>query len=527
MVRFALPALLVVACFGCEEDPPPTEDGSAFESFEPGPVALRRLTRVQYARVVRDLFGPDVVVPDLAEPDVAQGGLLSVGASDTSFSARGVESLEDGAFAIAEQALATPESIERLVPCAPDGIVDSDCSAAFVRTLGLRAWRRPLTDDEVARIAGIADTAAEALDDFHAGLHYAVAALLQSPFFVFRAELELDGYELAARLSFFLWNAAPDDTLLAAAASGTLATDEGLRAQARRLLGSRRAREGVRNYFTEQLGLYRLDRLHKDPTLFEHFNTQLGPDAREETLRVIERIVFDDDTDFREVMTTRDTFLNPRLASLYGVPAPVRGGFGDARLPADGGRGGLLTQASFLNLQSHAVSSSATLRGAFVREVLLCQEIPAPPVNVDTSIPEPTGEKVTLRDRVEEHMGSESCAGCHRLTDPIGLGLENFDGIGRWRTHEYGGRIDPSGDLDSVPFDDALMLGTVVRDHPAFAPCVVRTLVRYATGRPEIPEELPALETLSERFADSGYRVKSLLEEIVLSPLFRRAGTPR
>jgi PAS domain-containing protein len=458
-----------------------------------------------------------------------------VGAADTTYSPRGVASMEDAALKIAEQVIENPQSRARLVPCAPSAAVDAACSRAVVRRLGRLAWRRPLTDAELERVAGVGDAAARTLGDFHGGLVYAVAALLQSPYFVFRVELgqgegearAFDAYELASRLSFFLWNTTPDEALLDRAADGTLSTDAGLRAEATRLLDSPRAREGLSNFFAEQFGLYALDTLAKDPKLFEHFDAQLGPDAREETLRLLLSQVLDADADFREVLTTRRTFLNPRLAALYGVPAPSPDGFREVDLPESAHRAGLLSHASVLNLYAHQVSSSATLRGKFVRTVLLCQPVPAPPVNVDTSIPAPSGTTRTLRERVAEHLENPSCAGCHTLLDPIGLGLENYDAIGRFRETDNDERIDPTGTLDGVDFADAKGLGQALAEHEAFAPCVVRTLVRYASGHVEAAGEQAAVEALADRFAALDYRVKPLLLEIVMSPLFRRAGALR
>ena len=424
--------------------------------------------------------GENIVIPEVSEPDLSLGGLLSVGAASTTYSPRDVESLEDASFAVAEQVMDTEELRSALVPCEPSGTTDANCAEQFVREFGLRAWRRPLTDEEVTRIARVAGTAAETLDDFYDGLEYAVAALLQSPHFVFRVELgesgDFDEFALASRLSFFLWNSMPDDELFAAAESGELATDEGLRAQAERMLASPRARLGMRNFFSEMLHLYELEELVKDPTIFEHYNTLLGPDAMEETLLLMEYVVFDGQTDYRDVMTSRETFINPRLASIYRVPAPVREGFGWVELPEEEGRAGLLGHASTLNLHAHSVSTSATRRGLFIRQVLLCQEIPPPPVDVDTSIPEPTGETPTLRDRVAEHLENPTCAGCHLLLDPMGLALENFDGVGRWRDTDNGAVIDTSGDLDGTDFTDAVELGEVIRNHRDFAPCLVRTM---------------------------------------------------
>jgi hypothetical protein len=156
--------------------------------------------------------------------------------------------------------------------------------------------------------------------------------------------------------------------------------------------------------------------------------------------------------------------------------------------------------------------------------VLLCQEIPSPPVEVDTSIPEPSAEVQTLRERVAEHLENPSCAACHQLTDPIGLGLENFDGIGRFRRTEYDAIIDPSGDLDGALFDDAVGLGVALREHPAFVSCVVKMVSRYAIGRAESYGEREWLGLLESRFADHNFQLKPLLLELIMSPLFQRLG---
>ena len=230
-----------------------------------------------------------------------------------------------------------------------------------------------------------------------------------------------------------MWNTTPDHELLSAGEAGELETREGLFNQANRLLESDRARAGVRNFFSEFLQLYELEHLSKDPTIFEQFNDQLGQDAIEETLSLIEYMVFDLEADYRELMTTRETFVSPRLAAIYNIPAPSPDGFAYTQLPEDDARAGLLGHVSFLAGHAHQVSSSATLRGKAVRTILLCQSIPAPPVDVDTSIPEPSGDALTLRDRVAEHLRIPLALHVTLMTDPIGLGLENFDGLGRWR----------------------------------------------------------------------------------------------
>ena len=206
------------------------------------------------------------------------------------------------------------------------------------------------------------------------------------------------------------------------------------------------------------------------------------------------------------------------------MPAPARDDFGQARLPESAQRAGLLGHVALLATHAHSRASSATRRGLAVRTILLCQSIPAAPVDVDTSIPEPSAEAQTLRERVASHLEAPSCAGCHQLTDPIGLGLENFDGIGRFLTTEYDTRIDPSGDLDVVPFSDAIELGGALATHPDFLPCVVKVLSRYAIGRLESGIEKRWIELLTHRFAVHDHQLTQLLLELIMSPMFRTVG---
>ena len=196
-------------------------------------------------------------------------------------------------------------------------------------------------------------------------------------------------------------------------------------------------------------------------------------------------------------------------------------------LPDDGLRRGLLGQVSVLALASHPTSSSATLRGAYVREKVLCHEIPNPPSNVDTSIPEPTPDAPTLRDRVTAHLVDPNCAGCHTLMDPIGLAFENFDGLGRYRATDGGAEIDAHGALDGKRYDGPIELAEVLFDHEDTGSCVAKHVYRYATGHRETDGEAEVVANLAGRFGASGYRIKALLLETVMSPGFRRAGSPR
>jgi len=195
-------------------------------------------------------------------------------------------------------------------------------------------------------------------------------------------------------------------------------------------------------------------------------------------------------------------------------------------LPANGARAGLLGHAGLLALNAHATLSSPTLRGRFVRQVLMCQEIPPPPNNVSTMLPEPIPGG-TMRDRLERHRTDPACNGCHVRMDPIGLGLENFDGIGAYRANEGTARIDPSGDIDGMAYADARSLGTLLRGHPAVGPCLVRKLYRYATGHIELASEAQVMDALSQRFASSQYRLRALLVDVAASDGFRLAVDPQ
>jgi hypothetical protein len=363
-------------------------------------------------------------------------------------------------------------------------------------------------------------------------MEYGIAAVLQSPHFLYRVEhgagegtaRPLTDWELASRLSFLLWNSIPDETLLEAAEAGVLQDDEGLAAEATRMLEDDRAVQGIRNLFDEVFHLYELDELNKDPTVFTHAHPDMGLLAREETLRVLEDLVLEEDADFRTLLTTRETFVDRRLAALYNVPAPVTDGFGAITLPDDGSRRGLLGHASFLLAHSHPTSSSATKRGKFVRVTLLCQDIPQPPADVDTSIPEADAESPTLRERIETHLEDPTCAGCHSLTDPIGLAFENFDGMGRWRDTENGALIDPSGDLDGEGFSDSWELGAVLSEHDRYGYCMSRHLYRYAVGRLESDSEVDLLDWLAAGLEETQFSYQSLLLDVILSDGFRTVG---
>ncbi|MFN8640965.1 MAG: DUF1588 domain-containing protein [Candidatus Binatia bacterium] len=504
---------------------------------------MRRLTEAQYRASIADVLGDDLVVAGRFEPDNRRDGLLAVGASYVSVTGAGFEQYEAIARGLAEQALDAAHR-DALVPCAPRDAAQADdaCAAHFVRAVGGRLLRRPLTEADVAPRVALAAAGARALGDFHAGLEPVLTSLLLSPEFLFRIEAaeadpgdatrqRLTSATMASRLSYLLWNTTPDDELLDAAARDELVDDGVLARQVDRLLASPRVAVAVRALFADLYGFDEIEQglVRKDPALFPAFNQTMIGDAEEQTLRVIVDQLLDQDGDYRELFTTRTSFMTRTLGLVYQVPVRSPSGWEPYELPADGPRAGLLTHVSLLALRSHPGRSSPTLRGKFVREVLLCQDVPPPPGDIDFSkfAEEGGANRRTARDRLTVHQTNRVCSGCHSLMDPIGLALEQLDGIGMYRETENGAAIDPSGDLDGEPFADARGLGEVLARHPALGPCFVESLYRYAVGRDVVASERPFLTGLEARLDAQGYRLRDILRAIALSDAFRSATGPR
>jgi hypothetical protein len=414
-----------------------------------------------------------------------------------------------------------------------------ECQRGFFERIGRRAWRRPLDPAELDALAGVAQTAGAELRDPWRGLAFGLSTLLQSPDFLFRVERgepdpeapagsdrrRYTSLEMASRLAFFLWDAPPDDALLEAGLRGELATAEGVRATAERMLADARAERGLSRFFEEAINLDRLSGLTKDPVTFPQMSGTLGASMRGEIEALFRDVVFTRDADFGEILTSRRVFVNGELASLYGLPAPPEPGVHTAYdLPAGHPRGGLLGTAGLLAVYSHNTVTSPTLRGKFVVSNLLCFDVPPPPAGVVAELPEGDGSPETMREKVERHRSDPTCNGCHQFMDPIGLALENFDAIGAYRTTDQGLPIDASGELAGATFDGAVELARTLRESPDFAACVARRLYRYGTGHLELRSETPAVNELIGRLSEGGGRLKGLALALVTSAGFRTVG---
>jgi len=536
----ALGATFVLACSAhCEalESEPsnsPADHPKAM-SDAGGPPVMRRLNQEQYAQTVADVFGPDIAVGFRTEPEIREAGLLAVGSSHSSFAPSSLEQFDRAAHAVAIQV--TDEAHwDSLVGCAVRGsAVDEMCLKQFIARVGRLLYRRPLTDAELQTQLSLAAEATRVLGDGRSGVRASLASMLTAPELLFRRDAAepdlkrqgaqvLDSYSRATRLSFLLWDRTPDETLLEAAQSGVLDKPAGWKFQVDRLLASGHVETGVRAFFRDMLEFDRFARLAKDPALYPKFTSTVMADVQEQTLRTIVDELITRGGDYRDLFTTRQTFLTRRLGGLYELPVVSPQGWERFEFGGKDPRGaGILTHASFVALHSHPGRSSPTLRGRALREIFLCKQVPNPPGNVDFNIVQDTSNPLykTMRQRLKAHASQPMCAGCHKLTDPTGLALENFDTAGEYRQQENGAPIDASGQLDGMNFDGAQGLGKAVHDDPAAPMCLVNRLYSFAVGRePTEAEHAWLAKEVEPEFARMGYRLIPLLRFMVMSPNF-------
>ncbi len=507
---------------------------------------LVRLTHRQYDNTIRDLVGLDDAPSDVFLPDAKIGGfdnnaeLLAVGD-------RLARDYRRSAEDIAGELVADPALFDALVPC---DAADPGCPAELVATFGRRAFRRPLTDGEQARYVALfaaADGLYESGTAFEQGVRVVVESMLQSPNVLYRVELSsppddedivpLGGFEIAARLSYLLWNSTPDDALLDAAEAGELDTAAGVAEQARRLLADDRARDPVADFHAQWLQVEKYLDLSKDPELFPQWGPTLGDALQEETRRFIERVVFEEEGGFRELMTSPVSVVDAQLAEIYGVAAPTDGGadgFGVVELDPST-RAGLLTQVGFLASRAYADVTSPIHRGVFVQRQILCNPLPDPPPNIDPNLPPLEGDIHTTRDAVEVHTSPEQCVACHGLINEPGFALEGYDAIGRVRTEENGWPLDTkvlmSIDEVDVELDGGVALANALADSAAAQRCYVRQWFRYASMRQETPDDACTIDALHESLVADDVRhpmsASELMVALTQTRTFRYRGAAR
>ncbi len=483
---------------------------------------VRRHSRAELDATLRDLLN-DQSAPAarfLAEDEFAP---FDNGYDQQLASQALIDSLEALADDVAKRALATASGRSALVPCTPSGVSDSACFKRTVSELGRRAFRRPLESEEVDAYLPLLTLAASpgagVKTDFYTAVELFLRALLQDPEFLYRIEVGtpgkepgvsvLNGYEIAARLSYLLWGSTPDEALLAKAEGDALTDAPTRRAEAERMLAEPRARKQLERFHAMWLG-YRA--IPHPAALTAAF--------AEESAALIQRVVFDDQRDYRDLFTLAETNVDAMLAQHYGLPAPRSG---RAWVPyGDTGRAGILGHGSVLSAFSKFSDTSPTQRGIFVRTRLLCQSVQSPPANVMVDQPPKSDESPCKSERYKEHA-SGSCAGCHATIDPIGFGLERFDIAGRYRTHDDGLTQCAIEGKGSFPgggsFSGPAELAEQLIASGALEACVVQQYLSFALGRAVSERDAGALTSLTRAF-EGERRFMELMLALVESDAF-------
>ena len=499
--------------------------------FAPAPGMLRRLTRTQFRNAMNDVFGYAVDISNL-DADSWDANFASIGASVVVTSDQGAEQYNTAIESAVDLVFSAAPKRSQFMGCTPTGQSNDACLRSYIQKLGLRAWRRPLASAELDGFGTLAANASTVLGSAVEGARWATVALFESPNFLYRPELgaatasgalRFTAYETAARLSFLIWNSLPDQTLLDQAATGALATPDAIRVAAARMLGVTPGREAVGNFAEEYFRMDRIATQGKDPVLFPAYGPSLQTAMVRDMRDTWTSLVFDDDASTMDLFTTTKVTVNSDLALLYGLDSTglTSTTFQTRALPSDGPRAGILSKAALLSAFANQQSGSPTLRGKFIRESLICQTVPPPPPGVNTAaVAQPTDVPMTKRQRLELHRSSALCASCHSLMDPLGLPLESFDAIGRYRTTDNGLPVDPSSTFEGQPIADSRALGVAASHSVGVAQCLVQKYYAYATGHQLRDVDGSVLNVLATTFNSSGFKMRDLILAVVTSDAF-------
>jgi mono/diheme cytochrome c family protein len=425
------------------------------------------------------------------------------------------------------------ESLRKIFACGHlHGGHTPDCARKIVSDFGSRAFRRPLTPQEVTRYTQLIAQVRGQGDSFEEAVCIAVQGMLVSPHFLFRIERDpaatqdaaghlISQYELASRLSYFLWSTLPDETLRQCAAQQTLRQPAVLKAQIQRMLKDPRSNALAENFEGQWLQIRALESAKPDRGRFPDFDDYLRMSMRQETQMFFENVIREDRS-IVDLLVGKYTFLNERLAGFYGIPGVEGPAFRRVEL-VDSPRGGILTQASVLTVTSYPNRTSPVLRGKWILENILNAPPPAPPPGIPALDVSNVGTEASLRQQLEAHRKNPTCASCHARMDPLGFGLENFDAVGAWRAGDGKFPIDASGALpDGRTFRGPDGLKTILKaDRDAFAQCLTSKLLTYALGRGLENYDRATVKEITHKLAANDYRFSNLVLEIVGSRPFQ------
>ncbi|MCA9650087.1 MAG: DUF1592 domain-containing protein [Myxococcales bacterium] len=531
---------LLLTAAACKDDPGPSadtdgEDGTGGDEDTdgvgaceqaPGRVGLRRLTRAEYDRTVRDLFGVSSAPAQRFPPDSSTGGFDN-NAKSLTISPQLASLLLDAAEEVAAEAMANDAG--QIIACDPS--VVPSCARDTLRSLARRVYRRPPTEAELDDLMTLVAFAEDEGDGFAAGIEHALQAMLMAPQFLYLSvpadsmgrlqageRVPLDDYALASRLSYFVWGSTPDDALLDRAEAGELHDPDALRAELDRMLADPRSEALYNSFVVQWLQLGKLAAATPDPDAFPQYSDALRDEMLEET-----RLFFEDlrarDGSMLELLTSNRTFANEELAAIYGV----EGVTGSALVPIETDptqRAGILTMPAVLTMTSGPQQPNIVRRGVWLAEALLCVTPPPPPAGIPPA-PDPSpGE--TERERLERHRQDPSCASCHDLIDPLGFGFESYDALGQWRTSVEGQPVDDLGTLpDGTDFRGAVELSQALAQSEAFPTCVAEKLVTYALGRATTAQEDCMLAEIGLDHVTPDSTVSDLVWAVVSSDAFQ------
>ena len=437
---------------------------------------------------------------------------------------------------------ATLVSRKKIYTCGHfDGHHQAECATKIIGNLARRAYRRPVTVEEITPLTKLVALVQKKGDSFEEGLCLSIQALLVSPHFLFRLEQErpaastasneigypINQYELASRLSYFLWSSMPDEELMRVAEQGTLRKPAVLQAQVQRMLKDEKSRALVENFGGQWLELRKLESAKPDKDKFPEFDEYLKMSIRRETEMFFEGIVREDRS-IVDFLDGKYSYLNERLAKLYNLPDVKGPEFRKVSLAGNAQRSGILTQASILTVSSYTTRTSPVLRGKWILENILNAPPPPPPPGVPNLDEGKVGTSASLRQQLEDHRKNSTCASCHARMDPLGFGLEKFDAIGAWRTMDGKFPVDDTGTLpDGRSFNGPDELKTILKaDRDAFAQCLTEKLLTYGLGRGLERYDKPTVKKIAVNVAANNYRFSSLVLEIVNSlPFQMRRGS--
>jgi hypothetical protein len=494
---------------------------------------LRRLTHSQYNHTVRDLLGDQTNPASQFPPEDFINGFRNQSRGQ-SLSPLLIEAYSSAAERLAQSPFRGGDT-HNLIPCKPAS--GQACRAQFVKSFGLRAFRRPLDANEQKRYEAL--MARET--DFIKGAQLVVEAMLQSPNFLFRLDAtndpKLKPWATASRLAYSLQDTMPDPALFAAAERGELSTPAGVEKATRRLLADPKAHEALDEFVSQWLRFDRLLTASKDRRKFPLYTRETANAMTQEALTFVSDLVWNNGN-FMTLFNAPYGYMNGDLARIYGAPAPARD-FDKVNFPAGSERAGLLGQGLFLALTAKPEDSSTTARGLFIREQFLCQHVPDPPPGVNTNLPPVTeAHPQTNRDRMTEHTSNPSCANCHKLTDGIGFGFEKFDAVGARRDQfplEFrgakadGGKgmaprtinlpIDSAAFVAGLPdsqFASPAELGAILAKSPQCQECMVKQYFRYTAGRTDTTADRALIRKVTEDFRASGYHFQQIIVSLTV-----------